>query len=157
MVDRFERFSLAVFEISKHWHKLTSEELEVYGLKGPHSMYLIAMHQRPEGVTASQLCELCGRDKADVSRMMSIMEKKGLVIRENANQTQYKGLFKLTKDGKVAAEHACARAQLAVELASEGIDAPSMKIFYESLSKIAANLRRISKEGLPPTSDSEEV
>lgn len=156
MVDRFERFSLAVFEISKHWHKLTSEELEVYGLKGPHSMYLIAMHQRPEGVTASQLCELCGRDKADVSRMMSIMEEKGLVIRENPNQSQYKGLFKLTAAGKSAADYACARAQLAVELACAGIDEPTIKIFYETLSKIALNLRRISKEGLPPASGNEE-
>ena len=77
MVDRFERFSLAMFEISKYWHKLAAEEMEKYGLKGTHSVYILTMAKSPEGITAPQLCEQCGRDKADVSRMMSILEKRG--------------------------------------------------------------------------------
>ena len=33
MVERFERFSLAIFEISRYWHKLAAEEMSAYGLK----------------------------------------------------------------------------------------------------------------------------
>ena len=40
------------------------------------------------------------RIKADVSRMMAIMEKKGLVIKEGTNQNLYRGVFKLTETGK---------------------------------------------------------
>ena len=74
-MERFERFSFAISEISRYWHKLTAEEMEKYGLKGTHSVYLLTMYRYPDGITATQLCELCSKDKSDVSRMMSIMEQ----------------------------------------------------------------------------------
>ena len=156
MLDRFERFSLSIFEITRHWHKITSEEMEKYGLKGPHSIYLLAMHQHPEGVTATQLGELCGRDKADVSRMVSIMESKGLVIRENVTKNLYRGLLKLTEEGTAAAEYVCNRVMVAVGLAEKGLDEMRRTSFYEVLELISGNLRRISSDGLPETSLAEE-
>lgn len=149
MLDRFERFSLFMFEITRHWHKITSDEMEKYGLKGPHSVYLLALHQHPEGVTASQLVDLCGRDKADVSRMISIMEQKGLLIREGGTKNMYRNLLKLTEDGAAAAEFVCQRIQVAVELASKGLDDVRRKVFYEALELITGNLRKISADGLP--------
>lgn len=156
MLDRFERFSLSIFEITRHWHKITSEEMEKYGLKGPHSIYLLAMHQHPEGVTATQLGELCGRDKADVSRMVSIMESKGLVIRENVTKNLYRGLLKLTEEGTAAAEYVCNRVMVAVGLAEKGLDEMRRTSFYETLELISGNLRRISSDGLPEISLAEE-
>ena len=156
MLDRFERFSLSIFEITRHWHKITSEEMEKYGLKGTHSIYLLAMHQHPEGVTATQLGELCGRDKADVSRMVSIMEDKGLITRENVTKNLYRGLLKLTADGTAAAEYVCERVMVAVGLAGKGLDDMRRTSFYEALELISGNLRRISTDGLPETALAEE-
>lgn len=156
MLDRFERFSLSIFDITRHWHKITSDEMEKYGLKGPHSIYLLAMHQHPEGVTATQLGELCGRDKADVSRMVSILENQGLVIREGVTKNLYRGLLKLTESGTAAAEFVCQRVMVAVELASKGLDETSRKIFYDAMELIAGNLRRISSNGLPESTATEE-
>lgn len=149
MVERFEKFSFLISEVSKHWHKITSDEMEKYGLKGPHSVYLITMHRYPEGVTAPQLCELCGKDKSDVSRMMSIMEKKGLVKKEGVHQNLYRGVFKLTQEGFEAAEYVAKRANLAVELAGKELSDENREIFYNALEIISTNLRQISKEGLP--------
>ena len=87
MVNRFERFSFAMFEISRCWHKLAGEEMVRYGLKGPHAIYLVTLAQYPEGITAAQLCEICGRDKSDVSRAMSSMVRSGLVIRDSTAGT----------------------------------------------------------------------
>lgn len=157
MLDRFERFSLSIFEITRHWHKITSDEMEKYGLKGTHSIYLLAMHQHPEGVTATQLGELCGRDKADVSRMVSIMEQKGLVTRECVTKNLYRGLLKLTADGTAAAEYVCQRVKVAVELASKGLDDVRRKILYDALELISGNLRMISADGLPQTLTPEET
>ena len=75
-------FSFEIFEITRCWHKLASEEMSKYGLKGPHATYLMALLKYENGITAPQICELCGKDKADVSRMMSIMGKKGLVVND---------------------------------------------------------------------------
>ena len=140
---------LVRFEISKNWHKLTTDEMEKYGLKGPHSIYLLIMAKHEEGLTAPQICELCGRDKADVSRTMSAMEKKGLVTKESVNHSLYRGVLKLTEEGKRAAEYVSSRAKLAVEIAGRGLTEENRNIFYESLGIISGNLRTLCKEGLP--------
>ncbi len=149
MVDRFEKFSLSISEISRYWHKLTSEEMEKYGLKGTHSVYLLAMHRYPEGITAPKLCELCGKDKSDVSRMMSIMEKNGLVTKEGVYQNLYRGVFKLTEKGREAVEFVNRRAALAVEIAGRDLTSENRAIFYDALELIAANLKKLSTDGLP--------
>lgn len=149
MVDRFERFSFAISEISSHWHKIASDEMEKYGLKGSHSVYLVTMYRYPEGITAPKLCELCGKDKSDVSRMMSIMEKKGLVKKEGVYQNRYGGVFKLTEEGRAAANHVRQRASLAVEIAGKDLTDEKRAVFYEALELIASRLREIRKEGLP--------
>ena len=104
MIDRFERFSLAISEISRYWHKLAAEELTQYGLKGPHATYLTTMYQYPEGITVPQLCEVCGKDKSDASRMISILEQKGLVTKQVVDGSLYRGKLRLTEEGKLAAE-----------------------------------------------------
>ena len=126
MIERFARFSFAISEISRHWHKLTADEMAKYGLKGTHSIYLMTLYQHPEGLTAPMLCELCDRDKADVSRMMSIMEEKGLVSKECMGNSKYRGVFRLTDSGFDAAKHVSNRVILAVELAGKDLTRRSL-------------------------------
>ena len=149
MVDRFERFTFAISEISKYWHNIASAEMEKYGLKGPHAIYLVSMYRYPEGITSAQLCELSGKDKADISRAINLMEKKGLVTRVGVNQNLYRALLKLTETGKDAAEHIRKRASIAVEMAGSGLTDENRKIFYESLEYITLQLQEISEAGLP--------
>lgn len=147
MVDRFRRFSLSLFEISRCWHKLAAEEMAKYGLKGPYAIYLVVLQHNPEGLTAARLCELCGRDKADVSRCLSDMLEKGLVYRQGGNT--YRAKVCLTELGLQAAEHVCRRATVAVELAGKDIIDEERAIFYQALSSITENLRTLSRQGLP--------
>ena len=58
MVERFARFSLAIFEISRCWHKLAAEEMAAYGLRGAHAIYLTAMYRCKDGVTGPS-CASC--------------------------------------------------------------------------------------------------
>ena len=149
MIDRFERFSLVIADISRQWHRITAAEMEKYGLKGTHSVYLSVMARYPEGITAGQICELCAKDKADVSRMMSIMEKKGLVTKEGVHQNLYRGVFKLTETGRTIADSVNRRASLAVALAGKDLTEEKRAALYEMLESIAGNLREISNHGLP--------
>lgn len=149
MPDRFERFSIALFEIIRYWHKIAGDEMKKYGLKGAHATYLTTMHRFEDGISAAQLGELCAKDKADVSRMLSIMEKKELVTRENTGRSLYRALLKLTDKGKAVAEHVQERARVAVESAGKGISEEERAVFYNALETIAANLQALSKEGLP--------
>ena len=50
--------------------------MEKYGLRGSYAQYLVAMIHYPDGITSSKLSEICDRDKAAISRIVSEMEKK---------------------------------------------------------------------------------
>ena len=146
MLERFSRFSYAIFEISRCWHKLAAEEMEKYDLRGPHAIYLVTIWQSREAVTAARLCELCGRDKADVSRAVSLMEQKGLLTREGAN---YRAVLRLTEAGVAAAQQVSRRAAVAVEQAGRGFSAEARSTFYQVLETITGNLRDLTRDGLP--------
>lgn len=147
MVERFNRFSYAIFEISRCWHRLAAEEMSKYDLKGPYAIYLLTMQRNPEGITAAQLCELCGRDKADVSRAVAQMEEKGLVTKMDDHS--YRARLQLTQQGELAAQHVCNRASVAVELAGKDISDEEREVFYRALFSITENLQDLSKNGLP--------
>lgn len=149
MADRFERFSLAITEIWRDWHRLAGAEMERYGLKGAHAVYLTALLSQPEGVTAGQLAELCGKDKSDVSRMVGMLEKKGLVRKVSAHQNGYGGALLLTDAGREAATFVQRRAALAVSLAGSDLDDGDREIMYACLEHIAGRLRDLSERGLP--------
>jgi len=146
MIDRFERFSFAIMCISRYWHKIVTEEMEKYGLKGPYAIYLVALYRYCEGITAVKLGELCGKDKSDVSRTITVMENAGLVVKEG---NRYRALIKLTEKGKEAALHVHNRAKVAVDLAGGIISDSDREIMYNSLEKIAFNLQILSEDGLP--------
>ena len=149
MISRFERFSFAISEISRCWHKIATDEMEKYGLKGSHAIYLVVMSRYKDGITATQLSEVCGRDKADVSRAMTMMEKNGLVVREGVNQSFYRAHLKLTDAGRCAAEQVKVRADVAVTMAGGDLSDKDREIFYNALEHITDKLRSISVDGLP--------
>jgi len=149
MIGRFERFSIMLTEVTKHWNKIASDEMEQYGLNGCHAVYLTILNQYEEGITAAKLGELCYKDKSDVSRMISVMEKKGLVKKERVHKNFYRALLKLTDEGKQAAALVQERAMKAVEVAGKGISEEKREVFYQVLRQISDNLQVISREGLP--------
>ena len=149
MLDRFARFSLAIAEIDRCWHKLATDEMAKYQLNSPHAVYLNTLYECPEGITAARLGELCCKNKADVSRMIAIMEKKGLVKKETVRGNLYRAKLVLTEAGRNAAEQVRKHAALAVELAGAGMSDQDREIFYRCLEQVTANLQALSKNGLP--------
>ena len=149
MLQRFEEFSFSISEIYHNIQKIERDEMDKYGLKGPHAQYLVAMTRCPEGLTAAQLSEMCDRDKAAVSRALNELEKRGLVIRELANDTAYRAMLKLTETGSTAARYVCEKATQAVELAGRGLSDEERTVFYAVLNRIGINLRAIARDGLP--------
>ena len=149
MVERFERFSVAISEISRCWHKLAGEEMKAYGLKGAHATYLAIIARYPQGITVPELCDQCMKDKSDASRMMAILEKKGLVRKESPHKSGYGGTIHLTEEGRQAAEHVRRRASRAVEIAGKDLNDETREIFYSALDSIIGNLRVMTKEGIP--------
>ena len=107
------------------------------------------MYKYPDGITVPKLCEVSGKDKSDASRMIAILEEKGLACKSSVGGSFYRGLWVLTDKGKNAAEQVSLRASKAVELAGKDLDDQTRDIFYKALESITSNLTILSKEGIP--------
>ena len=143
-MDRFETFSLALFNMSRYWNRLAAEEMEKYGLKGAHAFYLVTVLRYNGEITASQLCDLCGKDKADVSRGVSRLEAIGMLQRVGSNP--YRAKLQLTQEGIAAAQAVRETAQTIVDRVGGDLTAENRAVFYEVLASVTANLEKLCKE-----------
>ena len=148
MIGRFVRFSFAIAEIDRNLHKIMSDEMGAFGLRGPQAVYLIRLNMHPTGLTAAELAKACDRNKADVSRSMAEFEERGIIVREGG-KNPYRAKIRLTEKGIDASASLRERARLAVSLVSEGLSDEKREVFYEALELIASNMQKISEEGLP--------
>ena len=149
MPSRYELFCSSISSIYHFIQKIERAEMANYGCKGTFAQYLAALHRCPEGMTATQLCESCDRDKAAVFRMLSELENKNLICRVNPAEGQYRSRLTLTDSGLQAADFVRRRATIAVELAGQGLTEEDRQVFYTSLTRIAANLDNLCQNGLP--------
>lgn len=150
MRKRFAKFSKLFTKLDGSWHKLAVREMAKYELNSAHAAYLHALYEAgQEGVTAAELAKLCEKNKADVSRMMAILIRKGLVKKVAMGRNMYRAKLVLTQEGIAAAERVQQSAEKAVELAGEGLSEEEKNTFYKALEVIATNLQKLNKEGLP--------
>lgn len=148
MVTKFEQFFVSVSSIYRCIQKIERVEMAKFGLKGPHVQCLLAMDRFPEGITASQLCVVCDKDKAAISRTIAELEQEGLVERTMKDGSRYRALLKLTQQGHTVVGHVIERVKLAVEKAGEGLTQTQAQVVFEVLEQIAGQLQDICTDGL---------
>lgn len=146
MVERLDLFAGSISSIYHYIQKIERVEMAKYGLKGPHTQYLLALYRCPQGLTAAALCKACDKDKAAVSRALAELEREGLVARIGSNS--YRCPVVLTEMGRQASSQVEIKARRAVEAASQGLSEKNRDIFYETLGLFATNLRKLLDEGI---------
>ena len=137
-MDRFEAFSTALFQITRCWNRIAGEEMKRYGLRGSCGLYLTAVADRENGISAAELCRLCGKDKADISRAVTAMEKKGLLERRGGRRC----LWFLTEKGREVSEEIRSKAAAAVDYAGQELSPEERAVFYDAIASIAVHLER---------------
>lgn len=147
MIERFEKFSFNIFSIYHYLHKIMSDEMKHYGLKGPYAIYLIAMSRNESGITSARLAEICGRNKADVSRAISDFERNGLIKR--SGDTAYNARIVLTESGKNISTALAKKAMNAVSLVGKDLTEDKREVLYSSLESIAEKMALLSEKGIP--------
>lgn len=145
MVNRFSQFTAYIADLYWMIQKIEREEMEALGLKGPQAQCIVAMSRQEEGITAAELSSLCEKDKASISRTVSDLISRGLVCREGS---AYRAALRLTEEGRKIAGQVNQKVRLAAARAGEGLSEADRKVLYATLERIAANLKKISQEGL---------
>lgn len=144
MIQRYTQFKAVISRIDKSIQKIERQEMECFGLKGPHVQCLMAISSQEEEMTAAQLCRICDKDKASISRSLAELEEKGLIHREAG----YRGSLMLTEQGQAVTARITQTAARAVEAVSLNFDEAQRIAFYQALERIACNLQSICEEGV---------
>ena len=138
MIDRFELFTTTITQIYKNLQRIKMQEMSGFELRGTYVMCMFELNRNPEGLTITQLSQLCGEDKAAISRTISELVKRGLVT--GNNDKKYRAPLILTKKGQETAAKIDALASTAVAAGSNGLTPEEVKIFYKALTTISDNL-----------------
>ena len=149
MIGRYQQFSYIVSVINRQIQKIERDEMEKHGYKGAFAQYLMAMRRNPDGVTSAQLSEICDKDKAAVSRVITEMIEKGLVVRKCANETMYRAKLTLTEKGNEIADFIAKQGAAAVAAVNNELSKEELKMFYSNLDYIAGKLHILSRDGIP--------
>lgn len=145
MERRFETFTLLIAGINRCIRKIKSEEMAGFDLKSPHVSCLYYLY-KSESLTASELCDVCEEDKANISRSIKHLEENGYLVCLTKMQKRYQSPLILTEKGRRVGEYINERVNRVLEGVSNSISEEERAILYRSLAAIQTNLQRICED-----------
>lgn len=141
MEKRFERFAAAVLEMNRYLQRIKEQEMRRFGLRSAHTMCIFYLGQHPEGLTVTQLTEICREDKAAVSRNLSELSRMGLVsCSAPPDRRVYRDPYRLTERGTEIAAQVEARVSDALSACGRGLTETQRDNFYTAAQIIISNL-----------------
>lgn len=141
MLNRFGAFVGGITACYKYIQRIKAMEMTELGLKGTHVMCLFYLHHQDQGLTAAQLCQLCGEDKAAISRTLAELEGKGFLHTQAAAGKKYRAQLLLTPQGEAVARRMDSLIEDWVTAGGQGLTQEKREEFYRALEQIAANLK----------------
>lgn len=144
MITRFELFTTTITQIYKNLQKVKMQEMADLELRGIHVMCLFQLNRHQEGLTVTQLSNLCGEDKAATSRTVSDLVQKGLITTDK--EKKYRAPIILTEKGQNVANQIDKQAAQAVETVGQGLTTEERETFYKALTIISENLKNYSND-----------
>ena len=142
MQERFEEFTLLISNIHRCIYKIKTEEVAEYNLKSSHVSCLYYIY-KAESLTAKELCDMCGEDKANVSRAIKSLEENGFLLCNSKTAKRYKSPLLLTEKGMLAAQGIVEKVDGVLAYTSEGVSDEERRIMYQSLNRIYDNLHKL--------------
>lgn len=145
MQNRFETFTLLISSINRAIQKIKTEEMAEFNLKSSHVSCLYYLYKQ-NSLTARDLCEMCGEDKANISRSIKYLEEHGYLVCESTAQKRYLSALSLTEKGREVGESLADKVDGILDNASQGLTEEERLIMYRSLALINENLNKICDE-----------
>jgi len=147
MINRFEEFITNFSLLQKHVRKLKDENMKMFSLKGSHVMCLFHLMQHPEGLTLSELNDLCVEDKAATSRTVSYLKKNGYITQSlNKNEKNYNAHLTLTKEGMEIPQSFGNLLKPIMSAATKDFSLEEQALFLKLLKRLSENLTEFTEE-----------
>ena len=142
MDERFHTFTVLISTINSAIYRIKTEEMAEFNLKSSHVSCLYYLYKKGS-LTATELCEICEEDKANVSRSVKHLEASGYIECQSAEAKRYHRPLGLTAIGQKIGERISQKIDAILEKASEGLGEKSRLDFYRALTLIDSNLKKI--------------
>lgn len=142
MEARFEMFTVLIAKASRFIYKIKAEEMAKYNLKSSHVSCLYYLY-KANTLTAKELCDMCGEDKANISRAIKRLENEGYLYCASEAHKRYQAALLLTEKGAEVGKSLADKIDRILSEASIGLTEENRIIFYQSLSLICNNLEKI--------------
>ncbi|MBO5286889.1 MAG: hypothetical protein J6B34_02060 [Clostridia bacterium] len=145
--ERFPPFVLFTERIAKNIKRIADIKLEPYGLRSSHLMCILQLAKSGNGLSSSSLAEVCGVDKAFISRITGELSEKNYIVRDSESaRGKYKTRFVLTDSGKQIYRICTDVLQECIERVDTNISKKKLEIFYEVLAKIDLGVSDLLKK-----------
>lgn len=142
--ERFREFSGLVSRAEKALQRVKTENVKDYGLRGVHVSCLLALHKRPEGLTATELASVCGVDRAQISRVTAELRGLDLVCEASPGpRRRYRGALELTEEGRAAAAEMAGIVDEKLQRVSGDIPPEELTVFYRVFGAIVERLEKL--------------
>lgn len=145
MIEKYRTFTYLITSINRFIKRIKTEEMAEFNLKSPHVSCLYYVY-KVGAITARELCDLCGEDKASISRSLRFLEKQGYISNAVNEGKKYKSRIILTEKGMETGKIICRKVDAILTKASEGIEERDEEITYRTLQAVNDNLIKIYKD-----------
>lgn len=142
MEERFNTFTTLIAGISRCISRIKTEEMAGHALRGSHVSCLYYLY-KCGAMTAKTLGDICGEDKASISRAIKYLETEGYLCCAEQRPKRYQALLDLTARGREIGAEIAARIDSILERAAEGITEEQRAVMYDVLHHIRQNLQGV--------------
>lgn len=139
--DRYIMFSVAIDQAAKNLQRLKHIKMEKYGLRAVHVTCLIRLGRTAEGLTGTELSEICEVDKSLISRVLSDLLRDGFVAYEEDPTKIYRRRLLLTDRGRAVVDEMRDVMDASVEAIRSEVSDADLDAFYRTLHLIDRNIR----------------
>lgn len=144
-IDRFEKFSKTINQLSKELKKIKYMHMSKYGLGSVHTMCIISLGETP-CQTAGDLMTGEEVDKSQMSRVIKDLCEKEYIKPIDGQKRKYRIQYELTEAGKKIADEIRQKAVNIVRFVDEGIPPENIMTMYFTLEKICSNIIKAQEE-----------
>ena len=137
MLQEFENFVTGITVCYKFIQRIKTLEMTEFDLRGTHAMCMYFLQRHPEGLTASQLAQMCAEDKGAISRTLAVLQEKGLI---SSGEKKYRTPLYLTEEGKRIADILDDLVVRWVIFGGANVTDEERAVFYKTLGQISHNL-----------------
>ncbi len=143
MEGRYQLFTTLITKCARAIKKIKNSEMSELNLKGLHVSCLYYMYASKKPLTATELCDMCDEDKANISRAIETLESGGFIVCNSKTLKKYNCPIALTEKGEKVALIVVKKIEDIINKASQGLSEENRKIFYSSFTLISNNLDKI--------------